>query len=91
MEQSGGFYETEENILIPECMLEGSLKDTVSMMSMDNPTYHYLMSKHECDVQQHSSMSGHFRWRKGGVIVDKACGIVYDNPFDPNSTNDNEV
>ena len=29
MEQSGGFYEIEENLVIPECMVKGSLQDAI--------------------------------------------------------------
>ena len=94
MEQSGGFYETEDNVLIPECMVEGSLKDAIEMMSMDNPTYHYLMSKRVCDVQRHMyrlKLVWPPQLKKGERIVDRARGIVYNNPFDPNGSTIDKV
>ena len=90
MTQPGGFYEMEENILIPECMVEGSLKEAIHIINVDNPTYHYLMSKHVCDVLYHLYRLKRVwppQLKKGERIVDKARGIVYDNPFDPNGKN----
>ena len=89
MEQSGGLYETEDNVLIPECMVQGSLKDAIDMMGMDDPTYHYLQSKRICDVQRHLYCLNNVwppQLKKGERIVDKACGIVYNNPFNPNGS-----
>ena len=87
MAQSGGFYETEENVLIPQCMVEGSLKEAIHMIDMDNPTYHYLMSKRVCDVQRHLYRLKRVwppQLKQGERIVDQARGIVYNDPFDPN-------
>ena len=78
MEQSSGFYETKDNVLIPECMVQGSLQDTIDMTSMDNPTYHYLMTNHVCDVQRHLFRLKRMwppQLKRGERIVDKACGM----------------
>ena len=101
MEQSGGFYEIEDNVVIPECMIKGSLQDSIEMMGMDNPTYHYLQTKRVVDVQRHlfrMNQGWPPKLKDGERIVDKARGIVYENPFDPNGSvirknekNDDEV
>ena len=94
MEQSSGFYETKDNVLIPECMVQGSLQDTIDMTSMDNPTYHYLMTNHVYDVQRHLYRLKRMwppQLKRGERIVD--LWDVYDNPFNlnQNMTNDDKV
>ena len=92
MEQSGGFYEIEDNVVIPECMVQGSLKDAIGMMGQDNETYHYLMTKRVHDVQRHLYRLKRVwppQLKKGERIVDKDRGIVYHNPFDPNGSSGN--
>ena len=87
MEQSGGLYKIEDNVLIPECMVEGSLKDAIEMMGQDNDTYHYLMSKRVCDMQRHLYRLKRVwppKLKKNEMIVNKDRGIIYHNPFDPN-------
>ena len=87
MEQSGGFYKIKDNVLIPECMVQGSLKDAIGMMGQDNETYHYLMTKRVCDVQRHLYRLKSVwppKLKENEVIVDKDRGIVYCNPFNPN-------
>ena len=53
-------YESEEHIMIPECMKRGSVHSGLNMMKLDE-AYGHMMGQHLHDVQHHfMSMRGPF-------------------------------